>query len=292
MALEFASLSDQPFSRIHDAFLEAFADYHLDMSYLTQERLENRMIKNGVDYEASVGAFAAGRLVGFTLIGLDHVDGVASAFDAATGIVPEHRGSGVAGRMFDYARQDLVRRGVGRFLLEVLTVNEAAIKAYRKAGFRIQREMSCYRIDPAKVRLPPQEALAWLEVRPIAREEVSLFVGFADWRPSWENSFSALARIPDEVFLFGAYVDRQPAGLGAYYPGLQWVPSLIVAPTHRRRGIATRLLGHVLTGPAGGVSEVKVVNVDGSDDATAALLGRLGFECYVKQYEMVLDLVP
>ena len=56
--------------QLHGTFKDAFSDYLVDMTSLTEERLLARCIKNGVDWEASVGAFDAERMVGFTLIGI------------------------------------------------------------------------------------------------------------------------------------------------------------------------------------------------------------------------------
>ncbi len=89
--------------QIHRTFQEAFSDYAVDMSSLTEERLRVRCVKNGVDWDASVGAFDGDRMVGFTLIGIDDWQGSLGAFDAATGIVPDYRGQRLAAAMFEHA---------------------------------------------------------------------------------------------------------------------------------------------------------------------------------------------
>jgi hypothetical protein len=48
---------------VHAAFTEAFADYAMSSSGLTEERLFLRMEKNAVDYDLSVGAYDDGRMV-------------------------------------------------------------------------------------------------------------------------------------------------------------------------------------------------------------------------------------
>ena len=57
--------------QLHQTFQEAFSDYAMDMSFVTEERLRIRYVKNGVDWDASVGAFDGDRMVGFTLIGIE-----------------------------------------------------------------------------------------------------------------------------------------------------------------------------------------------------------------------------
>jgi ribosomal protein S18 acetylase RimI-like enzyme len=146
----------------HATFLEAFADYAMGAPRTTEEQFFLRMQKNAVDYALSVGVYDSGRMVGFTLIGIDSWGGTLTAYDAGTGIVPEFRGQRLARRMFDHALPALHDRGVERFSLEVLQQNEPAIKAYRKAGFETTRELHSYVADaaPLAARLAPRFAIA------------------------------------------------------------------------------------------------------------------------------------
>ncbi len=86
-------------------------------------------------------------------------------------------------------------KGVKKFTLEVLKDNEPAIKAYRKAGFRIARELDCYELefDSAGARRTTDITI---ELQPIGKSDLTAFVGSLDWQPSWENSFAAIRRIP------------------------------------------------------------------------------------------------
>ena len=159
-------------SQLHRTFHEAFADYSVDMSSLTEEILRIRFEKNGVDWDASVGAFEADRMVGFTMIGIDSWQGGLGAFDAATGIVPGFRGGGLAQKMFDHALPDLRARGVTQFVLEVISDNEPAIRAYRKAGFEIHRTFQCFGLDLDSA-VKPAGAADPLEIRDVGRDHRS-----------------------------------------------------------------------------------------------------------------------
>ena len=70
MTLRYARLGRDDYPRVFRTFVEAFSDYALDMSYLTEQRLLNRWIKNGVDFGSSIGAFDGDRLIGFTMLDL------------------------------------------------------------------------------------------------------------------------------------------------------------------------------------------------------------------------------
>jgi ribosomal protein S18 acetylase RimI-like enzyme len=285
MELRFLREDDVP--AMLRAFREAFADYALDMSYMTDDHLRNRWTKNGVVYPSSAGAFHAGRLVGFTAVGIDRWQGDLAAFDAATGIVPEHRGQGLAGRMFDLLLPMLREQGVRRFVLEVLQDNAAAITAYRRAGFDVTREFDAYRAQP-DVR-PAGGAGEAAASQRASRETIAGFAEHCDWPPSWENSHSSLLRVPDELVVLVSSVEGQPAGLLVYYPGLNWITSVVVKREFRRRGVARRLIERLRAELGEGVLP-KVVNVEHADAALRALLERTGFAVYARQYEMAREI--
>lgn len=284
----FSFLADLDFSRIIKTFDEAFADYYLKSKTSSERWLYNRCVKNGVAFDCSVGAFDGERLVGITLIGLDDWRGVPAAFDAGTGIIPDFRGHGLARRMFDHAVPRLKERGVRQFLLEVLQVNEPAIKAYRKSGFEITRELDCYELPLCEWRAP-KDAQSW-QVRPIDLELVCTFRSFVDWYPSWENSFMSIRRIPDTIFAYGAFDGSDCVGEVVYYPLLNWIVSLVVRKDRRRRGVATALLAHLLTRLDPETETVRLTNVDHSDGVMTAFFKSHGFRLFATQYEMALAL--
>jgi len=268
--------------------MEAFADYQMDASRTTEEGLLLRAAKNAVDFDASVGLYDEGKLVGFTLIGIDAIDGAQTAFDAGTGIVPTFRKQGWARAMFDHALPELRARGVSRFLLEVLQENEPAVKAYRKSGFEIARELRCYVAETAKLReLPAQGAI---EIRPVEPSAIIELSDAHDWTPSFENRPSALLCTPTETVCLGAFDKDACVGGIAYIPALNWLLSLAVLPGHRRRGVARALLRHLAAHMPDSVTRLSALNIDGNDTGMQAFLGAVGFEPLVDQYEMARSL--
>lgn len=281
-------VADVDFSRVIKTFDEAFADYHLKSKTSCERWLYNRCVKNGVAFDCSVGAFEGDRLVGITLVGLDDWQGTPAAFDVATGIIPDFRGSGLARRMFDHAVPRLKERGVRKFLLEVLQVNLPAISAYRKTGFEITREFDCYEL-PLSEWKAPKDPPSW-QVRPIDRELVWTFRSLVDWHPSWENSYTSIRRIPDTLLSYGAFDGPDCVGEIAYYPLLNWIVSLVVRSPERRKGIATALLAYLLTQLDPAQEAVRLIDVDHSDGVMAAFLQGHGFRVFTTQYEMALTL--
>ena len=279
-------LTREQYPEVFRTFREAFADYGINMNYMNEVNMLNRWIKNGVDFSLSSAALDRDRMVGFTMIGAGDWKGKPAAFDAGTGIIPAYRGMGVATGMLREVTRKLVEKNIGNFLLEVLQDNAPAIRAYEKNGFRIEREFDCYMLDIEKtfsVRVPLRNDLL---IRPVTRQDLSLFEPFLDWNPSWENSFSAIRRIPDEVMIFGAMKMNRWAGMTAYYPGLNWVMSIAVDPSFRRSGVATALLHHLLVILRGKHDMIRMINVDHSDQAMAAWLKKTGWKRFTGQYEM------
>ncbi|MGB5295425.1 MAG: GNAT family N-acetyltransferase, partial [Thermoanaerobaculia bacterium] len=247
-----------------------------------------RCVKNAVDWDASVGAFDGDRMVGFTLIGIDEWQGGLGAFDAATGIMSDYRGQGLARAMFEHALPDLKSRGVRSFVLEVLKDNEPAIRAYRKAGFEISRELKCFELRIEDLQVGDANPYP-VTIRSVDRRVVSGLAECADWPPSWENSFNAIERIPDELVVVGAVDGDRCIGAAAYTPMLNWILTIVVEPSHRRQGVGRALMQGLVESLPEGIEAVRLQNVDGADSGMASFLERVGFEPLVDQYEMTRE---
>jgi ribosomal protein S18 acetylase RimI-like enzyme len=275
-------------TQVFDAFMEAFADYAMDATGTTEERMTLRMQKNAVDYDLSPGVYDGDRLVGFTLIGIDAWGGCLTAYDAGTGIVPDFRKQGWARKMFDHALPTLRDRGVDRFVLEVLQQNEPAIKAYRKSGFETVRELRCLIADVETLRALSDESNVRIE--PIDARRFHTLTNAADWVPSFENRFSVVDAIPDHVTILGAWRGEECIGAIAYSPPLNWLLSLLVRRDARRQGIGRALVRHLAHHVPEAATRLTAINIDGADVGMQRFFTGLGFEPLVDQYEMVLDL--
>ncbi len=289
MACEYAFLTKDQRPQIYRTFQEAFADYYLDMSYLTEKILFNRAAKNGVEFEYSVGVFDKSRMVGVTLIGIDIWKNTLAAFDAGTGIIPAFRGQGIAKKMFDYAVPKLKKRGVKKFILEVLQINEPAVKAYRTAGFEAARELDCFELILKNAALSTTCKIP-IEIHSIGTDTLASFEQHLDWQPSWENSFASIRRIKHEISMYGAFHKNECVGFLAYYPLLNWIMSIVVSGEFRRQGIATCLLAHLVNNLDAKQTTVRLNNVDHSDGAMLKLLEKNGFELFANQFEMELNM--
>lgn len=283
--MKYAYLTADDFPRAHATMVEAFSDYQVDMSYMTAERSWLRNLKSGVHYDCSVGAFEGEKLVGLTFVGLDDWQGEKAAFDAGTGIIPAFRGQGIAKAMFEFILPRLRERSVSKFLLEVLQPNQAAIRAYTKTGFTITREFACYDLFPDSF-VAENLASDTFDVRIVDKEKVQEFKTLVDWQPSWENSFSGMDRIENELIRLGAFCGDQCVGILVFYPLLGWIMSLVVHKDFRRQGVASSLVKALMADLPAGVDIVKIDNIDRSDKSMLAFFEKAGARLLIDQFEM------
>ncbi len=286
MAVRYSFLRSLDPKVLFETHKQAFADYHVDMSYMTPERIKFRSIKSNVQYDLSVGAFDGDRLVGFTLIAIDLHAGRKSAFDAGTGIIPAYRGRGIAKAMFEHAIPKLKKSGVRRFLLEVLRPNQSAIRAYEKTGFETTRNLECFELGTVKsFQSAYPRDYPW-RIKSITMETLQTFASEVDWIPSWENSFACMHRIPDDLIRMGAYDDDQCVGVIAFCPRLDWIMSLVVQKDFRRKGVGKSLIARLLKEICSQTQKVSVLNIDASDLNMQKLFTEMGFEFVIGQHEM------
>lgn len=64
MDIEYRFLNESYINEIYRTWMESFADYQVDMSYLTLEKMISRTRMDRVEYNFSVGAFYDNKTVG------------------------------------------------------------------------------------------------------------------------------------------------------------------------------------------------------------------------------------
>jgi ribosomal protein S18 acetylase RimI-like enzyme len=192
--------------------------------------------------------------------------------------------------MFALAEEGLRARGIPALLLEVIQTNRPAVRTYRKLGFKVTREFDCLRLPRDRAHTKSGRAGNGVAVEAVGKDLLPVFEGFADWRPSWETGFRAIARVPDQVRLYGARSGVAWVGFAAYHPALNWLMNVSVRPSHRRHGIATALLQRVVANLPPEVEALKLINVERSDAGMLSWASAMGFESYARQFEMALSI--
>ena len=274
-------LTAADFSSLYACFLEAFSDYQVDMQ-ISEQQFAQRLTRDGVQLEISTAAFDEDRMIGFYMNAVGDWQGKLTAYDAGTGIIPDYRGRGVAQELFAFTVSRLKERGVSQYLLEVLTSNERASSLYRRLGFVEVRRFAVLRSQQAP---KTSDELAEVEIRRIEEPDWKLFQSFWDGYPSWQNSIAAVERVPNDRIILGAYMDGNCVGYGVVFTPAANLMQLAVAPSHRRKGIGSRILSALST-----AETLKVNNIDEELKGTLALFEANGFKMVLEQFEMSMSI--
>jgi ribosomal protein S18 acetylase RimI-like enzyme len=283
--MELRLLAESDFPMIHETFLDAFADYAVPMDF-DADRLHRLMVRRGADLSASVGAFDDGRMVAVMATAVRKFEGVLSAYDTFTGVRPEARGQGLAGRMFDVAREELAGRGVRRFVLEVLQSNTDAIKAYTRAGFSTRRILDCYEVTAEAAPMPAVPDTVQIHAPPSI--DLERWQGWRDWNPSWQNSDDSVAASVERTVHLEARVAGETIGGAILVPQARDLPQIAVAPDWRRRGVGSALLAEAMRRLESGAT-LRVINVDASAESDAGFFGCRATKSLPAQFEMILE---
>ncbi len=137
-------LENIDFGVIMKCFLTAFENYYVQMP-TDYNFYETRWKAAGVRYDLSYGIFDGNELVGFIIHAIDKRQGSLTAYNSGTGVIPEYRGQRIVKTIYDHAIPELVKNGITKCQLEVITENEKAIKSYKGIGFKVRKHYKCYK---------------------------------------------------------------------------------------------------------------------------------------------------
>jgi ribosomal protein S18 acetylase RimI-like enzyme len=249
---------------------------------MSEEQFEQRLKRDGVDFELSAGAFDGERMIGFYMNARGMWHGKQTAYDAGTGVVPSHRRRGVAEELFNFIEPRLLERAITQYLLEVLISNERAVSLYRKLGFVEVRRLAVLRSTEPLKSTDDVEGMA---IRHMDELQWDVFCEYWDGEPSWQNSADAVERARDQCEIVGAFVGGNCVGYGIVFKPSGILMQLAVAPKFRRRGIGRKILA-VLAGE----EILKTNNVDEELKGTLAFYKACGFEIGLRQFEMIKTL--
>jgi ribosomal protein S18 acetylase RimI-like enzyme len=276
------SLQNVCFDKIFDAFSSAFEDYELQ---LNKVQLKTMLSRRGFAPQLSFAAFEGDHIVAFTLNGIGMFHGTQTAYDTGTGTVKEFRGRGLASEIFEYSMPFLKNAGIKQYLLEVLQHNTKAVSVYQKLGFEVNRELNYFVQKNEEVRIRLSSAHSNYAIRQIELNQCKKMQDFWDFCPSWQNSFEAIDRKPDDFLVFGAFIKHEPAGYCIFEPNSGDIAQLAVDRLHRRKGVASLLLSEALKSNVH--DSVKIINSDVSCSSVTGFSNFCNIPLKGKQFEMI-----
>ncbi|RZN82331.1 MAG: GNAT family N-acetyltransferase [Winogradskyella sp.] len=142
--MEVKHLGHTDFDIIMECFLSAFENYFVKMP-TDYDFYRERWKATGVRYDLSYGMFDKNKLVGFIMNAIDKRQNQLTAYNSGTGVIPEYRGQRIVKSIYEYAIPELIKNGITKCQLEVITENEKAIKSYQGIGFKTCKHYKCYK---------------------------------------------------------------------------------------------------------------------------------------------------
>lgn len=279
------SLSELSSDELFEAFSAAFSDYEITLNRAEHDKM---LLRRGFNPELSFGAIADGRLVSFTCNGIGFYNGNLTAYDTGTGTLKEYRGKGLATEVFKESLPVLKKAGIRQYLLEVLQHNQPAVKVYMNLGFKVTREFNYFVTDKQNVQPPVAKIPAGLSISEIKFNELGDVYDFWDYAPSWQNSFDAILRKPEDFRVFAAMDGGRAVAYGIIEPESGDITQLAVHPEYRRVKIGSAILAKLVS--VNNHSHLKLINSEVHCTALTTFCECAGLTLSGKQFEMILPL--
>lgn len=275
------TLTDVSSDDLYAAFSSAFTDYDIQFS---RNQLQALLKRRGFNPGLSLAAFEDERIVSFCFNGTGTFEGIPTAYDTGTGTLKEYRGKGIAAGIFRQSLPLLRDAGIRQYLLEVMFHNTSAINLYRKAGFKVSRELKYYIQESHMVSVTRPLSASGCQVHRIALNAALAAAGFNDFQPSWQNSPEALMRNPSDFVAFGAFIDGLQVGYCIIEPESGDIPGIAVDRNYRRKGIGSALLAEVLK--SNRCEKIRIINTDTTSQSISLFLESVNIPLSGLQYEM------
>lgn len=261
------------------AFNESFSDYFVPLR-LSLNQLESKIIADKINLELSVGVFENGKLIAFILHGFDIVSNQKVVYNGGTGVIPKKRGFGLTKEMYLFILPLLKEQGIDKIILEVISKNIQAIKSYKKTGFKINRKLACY-----KGSFNPINNIE-LEIKTLKNYQWEKMESFWDITPTWQNSKGVVDILKKENVSLGAYISNELVGYLIYNPNSNRIQQIATNKNNRKKGIASKLITELALKYGNTFS---IINIDKKATDLIYFFDSLGFEEYLEQLEMELE---
>jgi ribosomal protein S18 acetylase RimI-like enzyme len=278
--MEFNTLKGIETKDILHVFNESFSDYFIPFQ-LTEEQLDSKMLADKVNLNLSVGVFENGNLIAFILHGFDKINSEKIIYNAGTGVIPKKRGSGFTKQMYHFILPVLKEKGINKLFLEVIAENIQAVKSYEKSGYKIERELLCYKGEISISNINNN-----LEINKLQDYNWNLMQSFWDISPTWQNSNNVVNELRNTNISLGAYIKNQLVGYIIYNPNNKRLQQIAINKNFRQRKIASTLMWKLIEEYGNTFS---IINVDKSSKSVNTFLTKIGFEKNLEQLEMKLQ---
>jgi ribosomal protein S18 acetylase RimI-like enzyme len=273
--------------QMYQAFMESFSDYAVPFEMNLDGFRKKFIGKLNLDFNCSAGAFIDGKLAAFMFSTINNYEGLKTAYNGGTGVLPTYRGRGLTPAIWDFLVPRFRARDVKKCVLEVLTSNTRAISIYKKIGFQKVKKFKCFRLLPYRYTMG-YSGQNHLEFRKVERPDWSEYATFFDYSPSFIDSQAMVDQNIENEDIIEAYLDDRLAGYIIFQSPIGRISHLAVSPDFRNTGIGTSLIGKAYKLCRN--KYLTVINLPEGAKSAERFLINLGFENQLDQYEMSLFL--
>ena len=257
-------------------FNEAFSDYIIPVN-LTPQMWEYRCKRDRIDPSASYGYFEDDKICGFILHGT--APGV--WYNGGTGVIPSKRGRGITKKIYEKILEDARKRNIKQMRLEVITTNTPAVKIYQDIGFKISRELICFKgtsdIKPAtNITIKENSEYRWDELK-----------SFWEYTPPWQLNREAVEKTKNALILAEAFAGVQKAGYIIYNPSAKQIMQF-AAREDMRAEVFNALFNYIQQKYS---PEMAVNNIDSAAARSLDFIRKAGLKETIRQHEMISNLL-
>jgi len=270
-------LSEIPYAQFVACYNEAFSDYFIkfevDEAYL-------RWKSNGarVNYDLSAAVLEDDKMVAFVVTGVDDWQGLKTAYNGGTGVIPSQRGNRLTSEIYDFLMPKFKAADIEQCTLEVIMKNFKAVKVYEHLGFKIERGFNCF---SGEMNVEPKPLANGLDIRETTLDK-DLFQSFWDYQPSWESTFAAIERNLDSFIIKGIFDGEACVGYVIYRPQMGYIVQMGVHKKYRNQSLGKHLFKEVLKDSP----ILKINNVESNAWSMLSFLQKAGLKNPINQYEM------
>ncbi|QSE98046.1 GNAT family N-acetyltransferase [Fulvivirga lutea] len=276
-------------TEMYITFLDAFSDYPIPFK-LTKEQFVRKFVqKLKLDFGLSVGAYHYdGALAGFIFTAVNYYEGKLTAYNGGTGVRPRSRGFRLTTQMYEYLIPLLKAREIKQCVLEVLTSNDRAIKAYEGIGFERTKYFKCYILNNENPDFSKTDQSGNYEIKEVKIPNWNLYDKFCDYAPSFLDTSRMIDDNLANETIVEVREDDECVGFAIYQPSFGRISQIGIKPEKRRNGIGTTLMNYIYQNSI--LKKITIINVNEESEGTKLFFQSLGFENQIDQYEMILSI--
>ncbi|MEO9482680.1 MAG: GNAT family N-acetyltransferase [Ekhidna sp.] len=273
--MEIRLLAKEDIDSLYRTFKAAFTDNEVVFQPSIEEFSHRLYKKLHFDRDISAASHDGDEMMGFILHSSGIYQGIPTAYNGGTGVLPGFRNQKTAERIYDFLIPRIQQKFLARILLEVVETNKQAISLYEKIGFSVRRKFRCYKLTGSF------ESFAEVKVMEGSLEDVNF--NFTDFEPSFIDSSEQLKRGSEKILI--SKKDKEVTGYVIFQSHLGRISQLAVDRMHRQTGV-----GEALLSKAQFFSQkpLSIMNIPEDESGFDSFLKRCGFQNQVNQYEMEL----